>query len=118
MASAAAEMVGTDTLEQAAEWYALLRGGAADEADRRAWSEWLSARAEHRQAWQQVERISRSFEPLREPGLQGAAAAAVRQTRGERGGAVRGSRAVRRSAGWRPSAAPRCWAGRPCATAA
>ena len=101
--------VETDTLEQAAEWYALLRGGAAGDADRRAWSEWLSARAEHRQAWQQVEMISRSFEPLREPTLQGAAAAALRETSGARvsrrqaigGVAAVGGTAVLGWAAWR-----------------
>lgn len=72
------------TLQQAAQWYALLRGGSASEADRRAWADWLAARAEHRHAWQQVEAISRGFEPLQAPAMQGAAVVALRQTRGAR----------------------------------
>lgn len=72
------------TLTRAAEWYALLRDGSASEADRRAWSEWLHAHAEHRQAWQQVEAISRGFEPLQSPSLQTPAAEALRHARGSR----------------------------------
>lgn len=54
------------TLEQAAEWYALLRSGEASEQDRSRWRAWLHASHEHRAAWRHVEDISQSFAPLQE----------------------------------------------------
>lgn len=51
-------------LEQAAEWFALLRSGEASPDDQNNWQNWLAAQAEHRQAWQYVERISGRFEPI------------------------------------------------------
>jgi transmembrane sensor len=53
------------TLEQAAEWYARLRDGAAGERERADWQQWLRAAEEHRIAWRHVEDIGRGFEPLR-----------------------------------------------------
>jgi transmembrane sensor len=52
-------------LEQAAEWYARLRDGAAGERERTDWQRWLRAAEEHPIAWRYVEDISRGFEPLR-----------------------------------------------------
>lgn len=46
------------TLEQAAEWFAVLRSGAVSDAEREQWHAWLDLRAEHRLAWQRVEAIS------------------------------------------------------------
>ncbi|GGC02870.1 hypothetical protein GCM10007205_10060 [Oxalicibacterium flavum] len=54
------------TLEQAAEWYALLRSGDASEQDRSRWQAWLHTSNEHRAAWRHVEDISRSFAPLQD----------------------------------------------------
>lgn len=51
-------------MEQAAEWYALLRSGEATEDDRALWRAWLDGTLEHRQAWSYVEAVSRSFEPI------------------------------------------------------
>lgn len=51
-------------LEQAAEWFALLRSGEASPVDQNNWQGWLAAHAEHRHAWQYVERISGRFEPI------------------------------------------------------
>lgn len=51
-------------MEQAAEWYALLRSGAASAAERRKWQQWLDHAAEHQQAWRYVERVGQRFEPL------------------------------------------------------
>lgn len=51
-------------LEQAAEWYAELRCGAADMARQQAWQHWLAADPMHRAAWQAVQGISQRFEPL------------------------------------------------------
>ncbi|HRN82389.1 MAG TPA: FecR domain-containing protein [Nitrosomonas europaea] len=52
-------------MEQAAEWYALLRSGEATDDDHARWQSWLEHNADHRLAWQYVETISRSFEPIR-----------------------------------------------------
>ncbi|MFC3339251.1 FecR domain-containing protein [Paracandidimonas soli] len=51
-------------LEQAAEWFALLRSGEASAEDRVRWQAWLDCRQEHRTAWRYVERISGRFEPI------------------------------------------------------
>lgn len=51
-------------MEQAAEWFALLRSGDADQDDRARWQQWLSEDLAHRHAWSYVEAISRSFEPI------------------------------------------------------
>lgn len=47
-----------DTLRQAAEWFAVLGVGDADEQERVRWRTWHDARAEHRSAWQRVQAIS------------------------------------------------------------
>jgi transmembrane sensor len=83
------------TLEQAAEWFALLRSGEATEADRAGWRAWLDGPEEHRAAWASVERIGSRFEPLRaSPDPRAAASSPA-------------------SPSW---PAPVCWAGRPGAT--
>jgi len=51
-------------MEQAAEWYALLRSGEASAAERQQWQQWVERKAEHREAWGYVERIGRRFSPL------------------------------------------------------
>ena len=51
-------------MEQAAEWYALLRTGEASAADRLQWQQWFDRAAEHRQTWGYVERIGHRFAPL------------------------------------------------------
>ena len=51
-------------MEQAAEWYALLRSGDASAAERQQWQQWIDRAAEHREAWGYVERIGRRFSPL------------------------------------------------------
>lgn len=54
------------TLEQAAEWFALLRDGQASREHKIAWRNWLDARPEHKKAWHYVENISHSFETLQQ----------------------------------------------------
>jgi transmembrane sensor len=54
------------TLEQAAEWFALLRDGQASHEHKRAWRNWLDAKPEHKKAWLYVENISQSFEALQQ----------------------------------------------------
>jgi transmembrane sensor len=51
-------------LQQAADWFALLRDEQVSEQDRLAWQHWLDAQPQHRQAWQRVETISGQFERL------------------------------------------------------
>ncbi|MFY2005092.1 FecR domain-containing protein [Achromobacter xylosoxidans] len=68
-----------DSLQQAADWFALLRADRVTEQDRKAWQAWLRERTEHATAWHHVEAVSQRFEPLRvgggEAALAGAAAA-------------------------------------------
>lgn len=54
------------TLEEAAEWFALLRDGQAANAHRLAWRKWLEAKTENQLAWQYVEKISHRFETLQQ----------------------------------------------------
>ena len=51
-------------MEQAAEWYALLRSGEASDHDRTLWRTWLDDDPQHRRAWSYVEAISHRFGPL------------------------------------------------------
>ncbi len=51
-------------LQQAAEWFALLRSGEANEIDRSNWQLWLAQDITHQDAWAYVEIISRRFEPV------------------------------------------------------
>jgi len=51
-------------MEQAAEWYALLRSEEATERDQQRWRAWLDQDPEHQRAWQYVESVSRRFAPL------------------------------------------------------
>jgi len=61
-------------LEQAAEWFALLRSGEARDEDRAQWQRWLDSAQENDTAWRYVEQISRRFEPVRSsPGRAAAA---------------------------------------------
>lgn len=50
-----------EAMQQAAEWFALLRSGAATAQQHDDWRIWLESRGEHHQAWQYVEIISRRF---------------------------------------------------------
>ncbi|SAI68898.1 transmembrane sensor [Bordetella ansorpii] len=51
-------------LEQAAQWFALLRSGEATSADRAAWQAWRDGADTHRAAWSQVEQVGRLFQPI------------------------------------------------------
>jgi len=66
-----------DSLAQAADWYAALRGEDATEADRRAWRDWLAQRPENADAWRHIEAVGRKFDPLRLNGARPAALAGV-----------------------------------------
>ncbi len=58
------DLLGPDTLEQAAEWFAILRNEQADEQDHRRWREWLEADERHRQAWALAESIDQQLRSL------------------------------------------------------
>ncbi|MEN4921226.1 FecR domain-containing protein [Achromobacter spanius] len=73
-------------LEQAAEWFALLRSGEATDEEQRRWQAWLDGAQEHRTAWRYVERISGQFKPLqaspsREAAVKGFCSANTRMAR-------------------------------------
>lgn len=68
-------------MQQAAEWFALLRSGAASERDRRAWQDWLAQKSEHRDAWAYAESIAQRFEPVRAPETRRAAVEALHGAR-------------------------------------
>ncbi|WP_411851189.1 FecR domain-containing protein [Stenotrophomonas sp. LGBM10] len=53
-----------DCLQQAAHWFAELQDGDATPAVRQQWQHWLHARAEHQQAWEQVQQIWSQFATL------------------------------------------------------
>ena len=52
------------SLQQAAEWFAVLNDTHIDENDHRAWQAWLAASPVHQTAWQEVESINASFRQL------------------------------------------------------
>lgn len=51
-------------MEQAAEWFALLRSDEATAADCAQWQVWLNSSAENEQAWHYVKCISERFKPI------------------------------------------------------
>lgn len=76
---------GYGSLEEAANWYATLRGEDATAADRQAWQAWLGESEEHARAWATVESVSRRFDPLRVSGHEAAAAGIKAALRGGAG---------------------------------
>jgi len=66
-----------DSLQQAADWFALLRADGATDQDRIAWRAWLGERTEHARAWRHVEAVSQRFAPLRAGGAEAALAGAA-----------------------------------------
>ncbi|WP_415138648.1 FecR domain-containing protein [Ottowia sp.] len=70
-------------MEQAAEWFALLRSGEATDAERGQWQAWLDSSDEHRQAWGCVERVSHRFAPIKQSPDRHTAATAYREANGK-----------------------------------
>lgn len=66
-----------DSLQQAADWFALLRADSVTEGDRTAWQTWLHERAEPATAWHHIEAVSQRFGPLRQGGAEAALAGAA-----------------------------------------
>lgn len=54
------------TLEEAAEWFAILRDGQASNEHKSDWRKWLDAKPENKTAWLYVEKISEGFQPLQQ----------------------------------------------------
>lgn len=73
-------------MQQAAEWFALLRSGEASTQERADWQAWLAQAAEHRDAWAYAEAVGQRFAPMRERDNRQAAANALSQVRAQRGG--------------------------------
>jgi transmembrane sensor len=83
-AASSAQECAFSTLEQAAEWFAVLRSGAASDDEKARWQAWLDVREENRLAWQRVESISNGLSlPKMEPAAANAAldAAALQRRR-------------------------------------
>jgi len=72
-----ADAIAFGTLQQAAEWFALLRSDSISDSDRIGWQKWLSANAEHRRAWARVEAVSQQFETFTPEPEQSAAVNAL-----------------------------------------
>lgn len=70
-------------LQQAAEWFALLRSGDASDTDRRNWRIWLEQDTTHQDAWGYVEIISRRFEPVQSDSSKHAAVTAFQNAHGK-----------------------------------
>lgn len=71
-------------MEQAAEWFALLRSGEASASDRESWQSWLDSNNDNRQAWHYVEIISQRFAPIQSsPDRQAAATAYQKANSGQ-----------------------------------
>lgn len=64
LATAAPASTDYAILQEAAEWYAVLRGEDAGPADRQAWERWHASSAAHRAAWRRVEAVSAEFRAL------------------------------------------------------
>lgn len=64
MRAATASTPGYESLQEAAQWFAVLCSEEATERDRERWRAWLDQRREHRDAWQYVEKVSGQFDVL------------------------------------------------------
>ena len=72
----------TAVLEQAAQWFAVLRDEAASAQDRERWRSWISADPAHAAAWQRVESVLGTFHKTVESGGAATARATLeRRTR-------------------------------------
>ena len=70
-----------EAMEQAAAWFSLLQSGAATDADRARWQDWLAGAEDSRAAWAFVERVSQHFQPLQDDASPRRAADALRTAR-------------------------------------
>lgn len=70
-----------EALQQAAEWFAVLRSSQRLEQDRRQWQAWLDQREEHRTAWRYVESVSQRFASVQADASDPAAMQALKAVR-------------------------------------
>lgn len=89
-------------MQQAAEWFALLRSGDATEQDRAALRDWLAQAGDHRRAWAYAESVSQRFAPIQSADHRKAAAGTLTQIHSARAGRRRllGAIAVLAGSGW------------------
>lgn len=73
-----------DHLQQAAEWFALLRAETVTERERSAWRSWFDQNEEHRRAWRLIEAAGRRFEPLQAGANRKLATETLAELRGRR----------------------------------
>jgi transmembrane sensor len=85
---------GFESLQQAAQWFALLRSDEATAEDRARWRAWIDQRREHREAWQYVENVGRRFEPLQSDREKLAAGKALKAANGSKAGRRRALRMI------------------------
>jgi len=82
------------SLEEAADWFAVLQADEVSEASRAEWQNWLAARPQNASAWRHIETVSRRFTPLRGEGetattaLESARSGVAARRRALRGGAL------------------------------
>lgn len=78
-------------LQEAAEWFAVLRGDDAGPAEQQAWERWHAMSPAHRAAWRRVEAVSAEFRHLPgEPARQALDDAGPRQSAAARRRLVKG----------------------------
>ena len=71
----------SESLEQAAEWFAILQDDAVSTPQREQWRRWLAASAANRQAWRRVECIDQKFHSVQTEPARRALRAAERGRR-------------------------------------
>ena len=76
--------VAHEHLEAAADWFARLRDGEADEAVRQDWRRWLAQHSDHQAAWDFVTSVGRRFAPLQAEGQSDVASSVLRGQRKKR----------------------------------
>ncbi|MDN2712106.1 FecR domain-containing protein [Janthinobacterium sp. SUN118] len=87
-------------LQEAAEWFAVLRGEDASHADQQEWERWHAMSAVHRAAWRRVEAVSAEFRQLPgEAARQALDDAGPRQNDAQRRSLVKGLLALSLTAG-------------------
>jgi len=69
-------------LQQAAAWYARLRCDEVSELDRRKWLVWFEQNAEHRTAWELVEKVGGRFAHFQDPAQKAGAYKALQTNHG------------------------------------
>lgn len=87
-------------LQEAAEWFAVLRAEDAEPADQQAWERWHANSSAHRAAWRRVEAVSAEFRQLpAAPAREALDAAASREGQARRRAVVKGLLALCLTAG-------------------